>query len=389
MPDPITATIAGSTLIGAGGSIYAAHEQSEAAGRASKRQAQAQREAAQKRLQAAREEMNLKRNILNRQATAQQPFENIGYNVMPQLQAQVTGQVPDIQDPGAAARQARQQGPSLAPLEKKELEALQDKMDSGPITDEEIDRLHELQGKKQRFEKQRQTAAQEARQQQSQLQQGAQMADPDESAIEMMGPEQAGLYEQMRTQTEQPLEESPYYQWRSDETEEAISQAMAARGMQRSTPAVEMIGDQQRALTGEMTQNRYNRLGQMYNMAQGVRQNQFNQLAQLANIGQGGAAQTQQALGQYAQGAGGALRSGATGAANAMARAGQARAQGIRQQGNIRGNMISQLGAMPMRGLQTYMMGKASGVFGGNSGTQAQPYMFPNNRLTTGSRVLK
>lgn len=178
------------------------------------------------------------------------------------------------------------------------------------------------------------------------------MGEEQPPATEMMGPEQADVYNRMAQQTQQPLEESPYYQWRLGEGEEAINQAMAARGIQSSRPAINALADQRRALSGEMTQRRYNRMGQQYNMLQGARQNRMNQLSNLMNVGQGAAARGSQAAGQFG-----------SQAANLQAQAGQARAQGQMRQGNIQANMYSNLGSMPMNAMSTYFMGKNAGVF--------------------------
>ncbi len=415
-------------------------------------QSQATEEAAETQRETALDQMDVERQIFERRAALQQPFRRAGTQAMPRLQALATGQQP-----------------TLSPEEQAELEQLQQKqqqIEAGDLTktvterqlvggrgrarspqyvtvekevpveempSQDLARLKALQQKQQRLEqiptdqsatemmgpeqrKYYNALAEQAQQgitpEQQQLLQ--QMEDP--SARAEMGQELQEVYGQMREQTQQPLEESPYYQWRMGEQEEAINEAMAARGMQRSTPAVNQIADQRRALTGQMTQRRFNRLGQqsnllnqlqqqnlgrlnqlygirqqeeaeqmqelgqMYNLAQGSRQNQFNRLANLANIGQGAAAQTGQAAGQFA-----------TGATSALQQAGAAQAQGAMRQGNIWGNAMGQIGAMPMRAYRTSMLQQAANNPQGNmsgSGTM-QPWMFPNNRLTTGSGVMR
>lgn len=154
-------------------------------------------------------------------------------------------------------------------------------------------------------------------------------------ATQGMGPQQQQTFNQM-----QQMAQSPLSGVRSE-----INQELAARGMTESTPGMQNLAQ-------GMSRERYNRLGQTYNMLQGARQNRFNRLGQLANIGQGAAAQTGQAAGQYAQGA-----------SQAYGQMGQAQAQGAMRQGNIQAQMAGELGAMPMNMMQTYMMGKSSGVF--------------------------
>lgn len=172
----------------------------------------------------------------------------------------------------------------------------------------------------------------------------------DRTATDMMGPEQEGVYNRLAKFTERPLEEDPYYQWRLSEGEDAINKAMAARGLQASRPAINALADQRRALTGEMTQQRYGRLGQQYNMLQGTRANQYNRLSNLANIGQGAATQGVQSAGQFGRGM-----------SNLYGQMGQARAQNALTQGNIYGNMSANLGAMPMNMMAIQALQNQSG----------------------------
>jgi len=155
------------------------------------------------------------------------------------------------------------------------------------------------------------------------------------SAKEAMGPEQEQTYNKLQEMAEEPL-----YGVR-----EGINQELAARGMSESTPGMQN-------LARGMSQERYNRTGNLYNLQQGARQNQFNRLAQLTNVGQQATARSSQAAGQFAQAGG-----------NIYGQMGQARAQNALRQGNIQARAASQIGSMPMRGMQTYMMGKSSGVW--------------------------
>jgi hypothetical protein len=150
-----------------------------------------------------------------------------------------------------------------------------------------------------------------------------------------MGPQQQQTFNRLQQMAGSPL----------SGVREEINEELAARGMSASTPGMQ-------DLARGMSRERFNRLGQVYNLAQGARQNRFNRLGQLANIGQGAAAQTGQAAGQFAQGA-----------SQAYGRMGRAQAQNALRQGNIQAQMYGEIGAMPMNALQTYMMGKSSGVF--------------------------
>lgn len=160
-------------------------------------------------------------------------------------------------------------------------------------------------------------------------------------APEMMGPEQREHYASLKEMAHSPL----------SGVREEINQELANRGMTQSTPGMSN-------LARGMSRERYNRVGNLYNMAQGVRQNRFNRLSQMANIGQGATAQSSQAAGQFGRGM-----------SNMYGQLGQARARNAMRQGNIRARMWGQMSSMPMRGMQTYLMAKNSGVFGnGNTG---------------------
>jgi hypothetical protein len=240
--------------LAAAGGAYAAHKQSEAA-----------EESTEARREAAREQMDVQERIFRRKMELQEPFREVGYDVLPGLERAARGQT---------------------------------------------------------------------------------------NALSYMGPEQRGVYNQLAAYTQQPLEENPAYQWQLGQAEEAINQAMAARGLHSSRPAINELANQRRALAGQFAQQRYNRLGQQYNMLQGTRANQFNRLAQLANVGQAGVAQSTQAAGQFANNM-----------SNIYGQLGQARAQNAMRQGNIAANTIGQISSLPMQGMQTYMYGKSAGVF--------------------------
>lgn len=346
---------------------------------ASKEQGGAVEGAARTEAEAMSRGQDIQREMFEKQLDIQEPYRQAGYGALPKLRMQATGQAPQMTEAELAeleSLRAKQQraGDILqapGPVEgwrdvPKYISASWDPLTSGgaldlnipptteegeptedwlrsqnlwreqqaapDLTEEELERLQELQVREQQYQ---------------QLQE-----EGVPTATEMMGPEQRETYNRLAEFTQDPLEESPYYQWRLGEGENAINKAMAARGLQMSRPAINELSDYRRALTGEMTQQRYNRLGQQYNTLQGARQNRFNKLAQMANIGQGAAAQGQQAAGQFG-----------TQMANMYMQGGQQQAQRQMQQGNIQANMWSNLGAMPMNALQTYTYGKASGVF--------------------------
>lgn len=146
----------------------------------------------------------------------------------------------------------------------------------------------------------------------------------DQSTVEMMGPEQRSIYNALDESVDDPM---------TGITED-LNRQFAARGISKSSAAMDRMAE-------VLSEERRNRLGQQYNMITGARQDQYNRLAQLANIGQGATAQTVRAAGQY----------------------GQSAAQSQRQQGQIYGNAIRNISAMPMKGLNTYMLGKNAGVF--------------------------
>jgi len=293
--------IATATIVGAGTSIYASHQQAGAA-----------RSAARARQQGLQRGIDAKERMFNRQMQLQQPYREAGYQMLPQLNMMATGQVPEFTQ-----------------AETEELESLRQ---TGDLSSQEEERLGMLENRADQY---------------AQLQE-----EGMPSAVDMMGPEQADVYNRLAQFTGGPLQEDPYYQWRQSEGENAINRAMAARGLQSSRPAINELSDYTRALTGEMTNRRYNRLGQQYNMAQGARSNQYNRLSQMANLGQGATSQGVQAAGQFG-----------TNMANMYNQMGQAQAQGAMRQGNIQANMWSNLGAMPMNALSTYTTGKAAGVF--------------------------
>lgn len=304
--------IATAAIVSVGVGAYASHKAASkyygAAGKAADTKAQAMARG-----------QDIQKEMFEKQLELQKPYRQAGYNVLPELQMQATGQIPQ-----------------LFPEEVDELDFLRKKKlneESPSLTEEEESRFEELEYKRRSIKRL------------------AEQGVP--TSLDMMGDEQRDVYNALAQFTKDPLEENPYYQGRIKEGEEAINQAMAARGLQSSRPAINAIADYRRDLTGEMTQQRYGRLGQQYNTLQGARTNQFNRLLQTANIGQGATAQGVQATGQHGERM-----------ANLYRQQGQAKAQGIRQQGAIMGNMYSNLGAMPMNALSTYATGKQAGVFG-------------------------
>ena len=159
------------------------------------------------------------------------------------------------------------------------------------------------------------------------------------SSGDYMYPEQREMYERMAAETTQPIGETPEYQWRLSESEDAINRALAARGMYGSSYGVSQLADQQRALGSEMSANRYSRLGGLYDVLGAAEQQKYSRLADLANLGYGSA--TGQAnvlgqlgtnIGQYGQGMSGLQ-------------------QGL---GTAQASMYGTMGALPMTGLGTY-----------------------------------
>jgi len=143
-----------------------------------------------------------------------------------------------------------------------------------------------------------------------------------------------GVLPQLNALATGDITQSPEYQWRLGQGEEAINRAMAARGIQFSSPAINALAKYTGGLTSEMAGN------------------QFNRLTQLANLGQGATAQAVGGAGQY----GGNM-------ANLYGNIGQVQGQNLMNQGNIQANMWGNLGAMPMNAFNTYSLGKMAGVF--------------------------
>jgi hypothetical protein len=77
----------------------------------------------------------------------------------------------------------------------------------------------------------------------------------------------------------------PLYQWRKDQTENAINQASAARGMYNSRPTINALGDANMALQSSELDRQFNqnylaekdRLGQAYDMASGLGSTRYGQ----------------------------------------------------------------------------------------------------------------
>jgi hypothetical protein len=128
---------------------------------------------------------------------------------------------------------------------------------------------------------------------------------------------------QLEEFSETPYTENPAYQLQSEQLSKAINRALAARGMARSSPALNMLGEQERMLGAQFS-------GQQL----GVTQN-------LASMGQGGAQASTNILGNL----------------------GQSQSRNILSQGDITAGTAGGLGALPMQGMNTYMYGKAAGVF--------------------------
>lgn len=126
------------------------------------------------------------------------------------------------------------------------------------------------------------------------------------------------------------VQQSPIFQFRQQQGEEAINRALAARGQFDSSYGVNRLAELTNKLTAEETAKQYDRL--------------FN----MAGMGQNAATQTGTA----------ALQTGNAIASTEMA-AGEAQAQGIRGAGEQRASMYSSLGALPMEGFNAYQQSQA------------------------------
>ncbi len=130
------------------------------------------------------------------------------------------------------------------------------------------------------------------------------------------------------------LANNPYYQFRQKEGQEQIEKNLAARGLQNSRAGLNMLADQEQSLTAEMVNDRYSKLGAEYDTLQQQSAVQENRLANLSNIGIGAAANQTAASGNYSALAGAAAT-----------QAGQNQANALREQGNIKANMINSIGS--------------------------------------------
>ena len=157
----------------------------------------------------------------------------------------------------------------------------------------------------------------------------------DVSVVDRMAPEQRDVYNALALAADEPL---------TGITED-LNRQFAARGVTKSSAAMDRIAE-------ELSAERYSRLGDQYNMLSGARTDQYNRLAQLANIGQGGTAQTVGAAGDYMSAAGSTL--GGIGADQANI---------ALLQGDIWGSAYGEIGAIPTNALNTYMLGSYTGAW--------------------------
>jgi hypothetical protein len=149
--------------------------------------------------------------------------------------------------------------------------------------------------------------------------------------------------------TMESLQNSPMYQAAMEEMQRRTNRMAASGGRLYSSDAQDMTLRNASGLLGDEYNRRLGLAGSLYDMENQQQNQTYGRLADAVNVGRG----TSQNIGQAGMGTAQNIGSNLINAGNAMA-------QGTMQQGQIMGNMASNLGALPlnMMAMNAYSGGK-------------------------------
>lgn len=316
----IETAIIGGAILGAGGSIIGSSKASSAAKDAARTQAASADRAAE-----------LQNQMFQQQQQYLAPYRQSGYSAQPLLEYLTTGVMPTL---------TPQEQQELATLQGIGSQQFQQPAESQQTIPMESTGAQTFQQRMSGWNPEQNGAMAVQPQQQS--------APVQEQPTELTTEQQTRLEQLLGRQNAMQsaqgglqgiIENSPMYQYQRDIGEKNLNRYLAARGRSNSTFGINAMGDQNRALLANESQNLYNRV------------------ANLSNQGMGVAAQ----LGQNAMSAG-------TNIGNLYQNAGNAIAQGQQAAGQQQASLYSNLGALPMQAYNNYQLTSALGSGGGGGG---------------------